>query len=335
MVRYKDVAYDFNEEKDVIDDILFSIFSTLDNTKERVYEKSIGHYASLIDLGQQYLAITTDGVGTKIVVAELVGKYEGLGIDLVAMNVNDVICVGARPSIFVDYIALPKLDKKMITEILYGIKKAADESGVAVVGGETAIMNILEHIELSGTVVGFVKKGKEVLGEKIVPGDYVVGIESSGIHSNGLSLARKVLLEKYGADYEISGKEIWKHLLEPTRIYVKPILELLKNVEVHGLAHITGGAFRKLLRITRYGYSLTPPDPPEIFTAIMNEGVPIDEMYSTFNMGIGFVAIVPKDSLDDAVELLNKYYPTHVIGHIIEDHIVRIKAMGEEIVLSH
>jgi len=334
MVRYKDVAYDINEEKDVIDNILFLIFSTIDNAKEKVYEKTIGHYASLIDLGQQYLAITTDGVGTKVVVAELVGRYEGLGIDLVAMNVNDVICVGARPSAFVDYIALPKLDKRIITEIIQGIKKAADESGIAVVGGETAIMNILEHIELSGTVIGFVEKGKEILGEKISPGDYVLGIESSGIHSNGLSLARKVLLEKYGAEYEISGKKVWEYLLEPTRIYVKPILELIKNVEVHGLAHITGGAFRKLLRITRYGYSLTLPEPPEIFKAIMNEGVPIDEMYSTFNMGIGFVIVVPKDSLEDAIELLNKYYPTHVIGHIIEEHVVKIKAMGEDIVLS-
>jgi len=334
VVRYKDVAYDYKDEKRVISRILAIISETSRHSKEKVLERTIGHYASLVDLGSKFLAITTDGVGTKVVIAELVGKYEPIGVDLVAMNANDLICVGAKPSIFVDYIAVPKLEERVILSIIEGIKEGCEEAEMALVGGETAVMNILSHVELSGTAFGFVDKGKEVLGDSIEVGDVVIGVESSGIHSNGLSLARKVLLEKYGVEYEIDGEPLWRHLLNPTRIYVKPIMDLLSSVEVHGIAHITGGAYKKILRITRYGYRLKMSDPPGIFRAIEREGVPLDEMYKTFNMGIGIIVIVPRDEQEDALQILERHYPAHVLGEVIKDHVTVIERDGEKIALS-
>ncbi|MCD6503569.1 MAG: phosphoribosylformylglycinamidine cyclo-ligase [Euryarchaeota archaeon] len=334
MIRYKDVAYDYSEEKRVIAEILRTIRETSTLSREKVLEKTIGHYASLIDIGRRFMAITTDGVGTKVVIAESVEKYETIGIDLVAMNANDLICVGAEPSVFVDYIALPRMEDKIIFEIMHGIKEGCKQANMAIVGGETAIMNILSHVELSGTAIGFVEKGKEILGDKINVGDIIIGIESSGIHSNGLSLVRKVLVEKYGLDYEIDGEPLWKHLLKPTRIYVKPIIDLIKHVKVHGIAHITGGAYRKILRITRYGYRLRMPEPPSIFKAIEREGVPCDEMYKTFNMGIGIIVVIPREEKEDALQILNKYYPAHVLGEVIKEHVTVIEKEGEKIALS-
>ena len=276
--------------------------------------KDIGHYAALIDFENFYLAMTTDGVGTKILVAEAVGKFDTIGIDMIAMNVNDLICVGAEPVALVDYLAVREPNDKIFEEIAKGLYEGAKQSGIAIVGGETAVMpDLINGFDLAGTAIGIVEKGKVVTGEKIKPGDAVIGIESSGIHSNGLTLARKLLIPKYGLEYEFEGKKLWEHLLEPTRIYVKPILELLEKVEVKGLAHITGGGLLNLKRLTKYGFSLEMPPISGIFKLIYENGVPLEEMFKVFNMGIGFVVVVSQEEKKEALQILNRYYPAYEI----------------------
>lgn len=288
--------------------------------------KDIGHYAALIDFENFYLAMTTDGVGTKILVAEAVGKFDTIGIDMIAMNVNDLICVGAEPVALVDYLAVREPNDRIFEEIAKGLYEGAKQSGIAIVGGETAVMpDLINGFDLAGTAIGIVEKGKVITGEKIKPGDAVIGIESSGIHSNGLTLARKLLIPKYGLEYEFEGKKLWEHLLEPTRIYVKPILELLEKVEVKGLAHITGGGLLNLKRLTKYGFSLEMPPISGIFKLIYENGVPLEEMFKVFNMGIGFVVIVSQEEKKEALQILNRYYPAYEIGRVIKNSKIEIQ----------
>ena len=288
--------------------------------------KDIGHYAALIDFENFYLAMTTDGVGTKILVAEAVGKFDTIGIDMIAMNVNDLICVGAEPVALVDYLAVREPNDKIFEEIAKGLYEGAKQSGIAIVGGETAVMpDLINGFDLAGTAIGIVEKGKVVTGEKIKPGDAVIGIESSGIHSNGLTLARKLLIPKYGLEYEFEGKKLWEHLLEPTRIYVKPILELLEKVEVKGLAHITGGGLLNLKRLTKYGFSLEMPPISGIFKLIYENGVPLEEMFKVFNMGIGFVVVVSQEEKKEALQILNRYYPAYEIGRVTKNPKIEIQ----------
>ncbi|MFA4640575.1 phosphoribosylformylglycinamidine cyclo-ligase [Pyrococcus kukulkanii] len=275
----------------------------------------IGHYAALLDFGSFYLAMTTDGVGTKVLVAEAVGKFDTIGIDMIAMNVNDLICVGAEPVALVDYFAIREPKDEVFEQVAKGLYRGAEEAGIAIVGGETAVMpDLINGYDLAGTAIGIVEKGKVITGEKIRPGDIVIGISSSGIHSNGLTLARKLLIPKYGLDYEYEGRKLWEWLLEPTRIYVKPVLELLKRVEVHGLAHITGGGLLNLKRLTNYGFRLRMPPIIGIFKLIHENGVPLEEMFRVFNMGVGFIVVVPQEEKDDALEVLNRYYESWELG---------------------
>lgn len=253
------------------------------------------HYAGLVDLGNQYaLAAHTDGVGTKVLVAESCRKYNTIGIDCVAMNVNDIICVGAEPLALVNYLALEKLRHKLVHDIMLGLQRGAQEANIAIVGGETAIMpDVIKGFDLAATVIGLVNKKKIITGEKIEAGDSILGLRSNGIHSNGLTLARRLL--KPSRDLKIAGQ-----LLRPTRIYTTQIRKLLNsNLEIHGLAHITGGAYSKLKRIghtTKSGFLLDNlPKAQPIFMKIQAAGKISDrEMYRTFNMGIGFLIICPR-----------------------------------------
>lgn len=241
------------------------------------------------------MATHTDGVGTKVLVAEACRKYNTIGIDCIAMNVNDIICLGAEPLALVNYLALEKARPKLIQDIMIGLRKGAQEANVAIVGGETAIMpDVVKGFDLAATVIGLVNKQKIITGESIQPGDTILGLRSSGIHSNGLTLARKLLL----TSRIIS--ETARELLRPTRIYTRMILKLLSsNIEIHGLAHITGGGYSKLKRIglkTKVGFLLDHlPQPQSIFKKIQTKGDISDrEMYRTFNMGIGFIIICPQ-----------------------------------------
>ncbi|AEC51849.1 phosphoribosylaminoimidazole synthetase [Pyrococcus sp. NA2] len=282
--------------------------------------EDLGHYSALLDFGDFYLAMTTDGVGTKVLVAEAVGKFDTIGIDMIAMNVNDLLCVGAEPVALVDYLAVREPDERVFAEIAKGLYEGAKQAGIAIVGGETAVMpDLVNGFDLAGTGIGIVEKDKVITGNTIRPGDVVIGISSSGIHSNGLTLARKLLIPKYGLNYEYEGKKLWEWLLEPTRIYVRPILELINEVEVHGLAHITGGGLLNLKRLTKYGFELEMPPIKGIFKLIHENGVPLEEMFRVFNMGIGFVVIVPKEEKEEALNVLNKYYESFELGKVIKD----------------
>ncbi len=280
----------------------------------------IGHYAGIIDMGDRALTIHSDGVGTKVLVAQMMEKYDTVGIDCVAMNVNDLICVGSEPITLVDYLALEKPYKKMVKEIMKGLVMGAEEACISIVGGETAIMpDVIKGIDgkgfdLVGLAIGLVDKDRVITGAALEVGDTVVGVESTGIHSNGLSLARKALLTKYEVHQFIPelGRSLGEELLTPTRIYVKPVLEVLKRCEVHGMAHITGGAFSKLERLLlkpKTGFLLDGmPEPLPIFQLIQREGsVDKREMYRTLNMGIGFCLCTPKDEEDEIIKIFREH----------------------------
>ena len=277
-----------------------------------------GHYAGLIKLGSELLALHSDGVGTKVLVAQVMNKFDTVGIDCVAMNVNDVICVGAQPVGFIDYVALRQPNEWLLQEIAKGLVEGARQSQMAIVGGETAVLPDViagdseNAFDLAGMVMGVVK-GKPVLGSSIKPGDVILGAESSGLHSNGYTLARKVLLSKYSVDDNTDHlvQTIGEELLIPTRIYVRPVMEILKKkIRVCGLANITGGSFTKLARLnTKVKYDLDDlPVSTGIFRQIQVDGeIDTKEMYRTFNMGIGFCVIAPKASADDIVSIFAKY----------------------------
>ncbi len=259
----------------------------------------MGHYASVLDFGEFGVAITTDGVGTKIIIAEKLGKFDTIGIDCVAMNVNDLIAIGAEPIAMVDYIATFKPDERIMAEIAKGLEKGCEMANITLVGGETATLpDLIKGWDLVGTAIGVVDKDRIITGEKIELGDVIFGIPSSGIHSNGLTLARKVI-ENAGYSYTDEfedGKTIGEELLTPTRIYIE-ILEIVKKFEVHGLAHITGGGLLNLKRLKKVKFVIDNPLPPQkIFRFIQELGnVDEDEMYRTFNMGMGFAVIMPKE----------------------------------------
>jgi phosphoribosylformylglycinamidine cyclo-ligase len=302
----------------------------------------IGHYAGLVDIGNgRVLSLHTDSVGTKVLVAQMMRKYDTIGIDCVAMCANDLICTGAEPISFLDYMAMSKPDRAIVDEVAVGLVRGAKEAGMAIVGGETAIVpELLSEnggFDLTGFAAGVCKEKELILGDRVEVGDCLVGIASSGIHSNGLSLARKVLLKSYRLrDVPAGlGRSLGEELLEPTRIYVKPVRELVGKMEIHGLAHITGGgAFLKLERILRDGKLGADldglPEPPEIFRLIKKKGRVSDrEMYRTFNMGIGMVVASPVSLAGQVVRIFKKnLQDAMIIGRVERKAGIRINGVS-------
>src|SRR5919198_6007823 len=282
-----------------------------------------GHYAGLIDIGSKVLALHSDGVGTKLIVAQIMGRFDSVGIDCIAMNVNDVICVGAYPLAFIDYIALKSTNDHLVREIIKGLVKGAKQSDMAIIGGETAVLPDLINdtsenaFDLAGAVLGVTEKPNLILGDKIKSGDIILGVESSGLHSNGYTLARKVLLSKYSLDDTATylTHTVGEELLIPTIIYKKPVIDILnqKHISIHGFAHITGGSFTKLARLNmNVDYKLDNlPDSNGIFKQIQADGhIETKEMYRTFNMGIGFCIILSKHYADPVISIFEKYNMT-------------------------
>lgn len=331
MLTYAQAGVDDEKTARALKGIISLAKATFEFRKGKVGEpaENLGHYAALMDFGEFYLAMTTDGVGTKVLIAEAVGKFDTIGIDMIAMNANDLLCVGAEPVALVDYLAVREPDEEVFEEIARGLYEGAEQAGVAIVGGETAVMpDLINGFDLAGTAIGVVGKGNVITGEKIRPGDIVIGIASSGIHSNGLTLARKLLIPKYSLDYEYEGRRLWEWLLEPTRIYVKAVLELIESVEVHGLAHITGGGLTNLERLTGYGFSLEMPPIEGIFKLIHENGVPLEEMFRVFNMGVGFIAVIPAEEKDEALEILNRHYESFELGVVTREAGIRVENYG-------
>ena len=324
-ITYKKAGVDISEIKKSQRAIGKLIESTHNLQKMAKMKHGFGHYAGIVEIpGGKLLATHTDGVGTKVIISNMLKKYDTIGIDCIAMNVNDIICIGATPISFVDYIAANKNDQKIFKQIVSGLVKGAKKSAMPIVGGETAIMSDLISgkgfgFDLAGMVVGILSKKEMVLGDKIKPKDVIIGIQSSGLHSNGYSLARKALFPKYSVKDNIKGVgNLGNALLRPTEIYVKPVLEALKKCKINGLAHITGGSFTKLLRLKKIGYHLdNMPKTPALMQLIEDTGVKNEEMYKTFNMGVGFCIISPENQVKNIHKIFNKHkMKSYEIGRI-------------------
>lgn len=296
----------------------------------------IAHFAGVVKLNEKLgLALKTDGVGTKVFIAQLLDKYDTVGIDCIAMNVNDVICLGAEPISFIDYIALQKPNPRLLQEIARGLAEGAREAGVTIVGGEIAQLPEMIQgkregfgFDLAGMCVGIVPLDRLIDGSRVEEGDIVVGLASSGIHSNGLTLARRVLLEEEGLNLHepVEGldKTLGEELLTPTRIYVKPVLTMLREgLDLHGMAHITGKGLLNLARASPHaGYIVENlPEPQPIFNLIQKHGkIPDSEMYQVFNMGVGFCLVLPEKDVDKALDIAEKHgIKAYRLGRAIKD----------------
>jgi phosphoribosylformylglycinamidine cyclo-ligase len=281
-----------------------------------------GYFASVLDLGNGLgLAVSTDGVGSKLLVAQMLDKYDSIGIDCVAMNVNDLLCVGAEPLCMLDYIAVQEADPDLLEQIGRGLYEGARQANISIPGGEIAQVREMirgeregRGFDLAGACVGLVPMNRILVGQDIRPGDAVIGLRSSGIHSNGLTLAREVFFKKakYPPDRYVAelGRTIGEELLEPTRIYVREVLDLLRSgLDIKALAHITSDGLLNLTRVQApVGYVLdTLLEPQPIFTLLQRVGgVSDEEMFRVYNMGIGFCLVVASNHADRTLDALKR-----------------------------
>jgi len=297
----------------------------------------IGNFGGMFDLGMfnykhPVLISGTDGVGTKLKLAFMMDKHDTIGQDVVAMCVNDIIAQGAKPLFFLDYIACDKNNPEKIEQIVKGICDGCVISGCSLIGGETAEMPDMyanDEYDLAGFTVGVVEKDKIITGEKTKAGDVVIGIPSSGVHSNGFSLVRKIILKDNKIDlnkyYDELGTTIGEALLTPTKLYVKPVLDVVDKIDVHGIAHITGGGFYENMPrclnkglgidIDRSSFEVLP-----IFKVLKElSGLAEDEMFNVFNMGIGMIIVVDEKDVDATLAILKEHNENpKVIGNVTD-----------------
>ncbi|WP_064663944.1 phosphoribosylformylglycinamidine cyclo-ligase [Pseudoalteromonas sp. MQS005] len=313
-LSYKDAGVDIDAGNALVE----RIKGVVKKTRRPEVMGGIGGFGALCEIPEGYkqpvLVAGTDGVGTKLRLAIDLKKHDTVGIDLVAMCVNDLIVQGAEPLFFLDYYATGKLDVDTAADVVTGIGKGCEISGCALIGGETAEMPGMydgEDYDMAGFCTGVVEKSKIIDGTKVAAGDQLIALASSGPHSNGFSLIRKVL-EVSNADTNqvIDGKTLGEHLLEPTRIYVKPLLELFKQVDVHALSHITGGGFWENIPrvLPESAKAVVKGDSwqwPSVFSWLQENGnITTHEMYRTFNCGVGMVLVVPADELENSLNIL-------------------------------
>lgn len=296
----------------------------------------LGYFANVIDLGNNTgLAISTDGVGTKILIAQAMDKYDTIGIDCMAMNVNDLLCVGAVPIALVDYIAVESAQPDFIYELMKGLYEGAKQANVSIPAGEIAQVKELIHgsrngkaFDLVATCIGTVPLDNIIIGQDIQQGDTVIGVKSSGLHSNGYTMARRVLLQEMSlslTDYmpELS-KTLGEELLVPTHIYVKPMVKLLQqNLKIKAMINITGDGLFNMIRVdSETGYEIDfLPEPHPIFKLIQQGGsISNEEMYTVFNMGIGFCIVIHPEDAQQAVTVIEKHgFETFVMGSAVHD----------------
>lgn len=314
------------------------IKSHVARTKVKGVIDSIGAFGGMFDLSalgykEPVLISGTDGVGTKLMLAFKMDKHDTIGQDVVAMCVNDVLVQGAMPIFFLDYVAVGKNFPEQIEQIVKGVADGCELSECGLIGGETAEMPDMYEVgdyDLAGFCVGVVEKSKLITGEKVKKGNKVIGLPSTGVHSNGFSLVRKIVMKDNNLDLNgyrdvFDGKSLGEALLTPTRIYVKTIKRLLEQVEVNGMCHITGGGFyENVPRIIPQGLCAKLDtkviDTPKIFNFLQEVGqVPKEEMYNVFNMGIGFMIIVDEDKADKTMEVLKSLGEKPVLlGEVVE-----------------
>jgi len=289
--------------------------------------ESEGDYAGLLDIGDRYLALATDGVGTKLLVAEALSDYSTIGIDCIAMNANDLVAAGVRPVAFVDYLAVDEPDETFAEQVGQGLRAGAEEADLELVGGETAVMpEVINGLDLAGTCAGLAAKDA-IFTEQAEPGDALVGFESSGIHSNGLTLARTAVTREHEytdpcpfGDYDMLGEA----LLEPTRLYTH-LLDPMREHGVHAAAHVTGGGWTNLERLGENRYVVEDAfEPQPVFEFVQAEGnVTDEEMHRTFNMGTGFVCALDPDDAD----ALATATEGRVIGYVESGKTVSIRGL--------
>lgn len=320
MLTYKDAGVDTHEGQRAV--------SLMKSHVEKTFSPNVltglGSFGGLYSLGkltmeEPVLVSGTDGVGTKLKLAFQMDKHDTVGQDLVAMCVNDILCQGAMPLFFLDYIATGKVKAEDIAVIVSGIAQACEKSGLSLIGGETAEMpNFYQpkEYDLAGFAVGIVDRKNIIDGSKVEDGDVVIGLSSSGVHSNGFSFVRKLFFDKMGYDVNTQvdelGGTLGDVLLTPTKLYVKPVLAVLEQVDIHGMIHITGGGFyENVPRILKDGLSIEIEknriDSLPIFDYIQKMGnIGEEELYSSFNMGIGFMLVLPEKDADKALSVLKE-----------------------------
>ena len=325
-----------------------------------------GGFGGIVEFGDYRLALATDGVGSKLMIANELQRYNGVGIDCVAMNVNDLLCVGAEPIAFVDYIAVPRTDTKTHAILGKSLAEACNRARVTLAGGETATLpSIVTELDLSGTALGWFPKGGAITGAGIQNGDIMIGLPSSGIHSNGYTLVRAIversgnsLIEKCPFDSTHENRDIERFeegditlgevLLNPTRIYVNPLIDLIKQCregtgpceisDIKAMAHITGGGLSNLLRLhDDFGWHIDNPLPvlPEFRWLAENGSVSNREMHRTFNMGMGMTIVISKDKSSSVEKWLNEKLPgTRTIGYV-HDKKREVTHADPEVIFSH
>jgi len=335
-MTYAESGVDIEREEQAIKGLLSSIKSR----RKGIGKPLGGHYAGMIEFGEYALVLCTDGVGSKVEIASELKKWDTVGVDCIAMNVNDAICVGAEPLAFVDYLAIDDPKPEITKELGKGLAKGAEMANISIIGGETASLpDVINGFDLAGTCLGYVKKDSIVTGETIIPGDIIIGLASSGIHSNGYTLARKVIRNanlSYNDKFPevfYGEKTIGEVLLTPTNIYVKETVELLKNINVHGVSHITGGGLSNLPRLNKnVKFVIDEPfEPQPIFKFLQKYGnIEDKEMYKTFNMGMGLAIIVSEKDINESLSILKKNSSTKVkvVGRIEKGSGVEAPKLG-------
>jgi phosphoribosylformylglycinamidine cyclo-ligase len=332
--RYREAGVDLQSGYESIERIKKHIATTA----SLGFSGDIGGFGGLFELFRYryknpVLVSGTDGVGTKLLLAIQHRKIDNVGIDLVAMCVNDILTVGAEPLFFLDYIAVGKNDPQEIERLVASIAEGCRLGSLSLIGGETAEMPDMyakDHFDLAGFAVGVVESEQRITGEAIAAGDVLIGIPSSGVHSNGFSLVRKIIRDTC---IDVQDPSLLDLLLEPTRIYVDVIRQLKAEIPIHGMSHITGGGFyENLPRMLPPGdmgidLDLTELPIPKVFDWLMEKGnLTLDEMYHVFNMGIGFVVVVDPFDVDRALEIIRSYHPqSQVIGTISKQRGLRIR----------
>ena len=324
---YKEAGVDIDLEADGVKTLINML--SYKRTGEHGMLGGVGHFAGLIDFGDKVLSMCTDGVGTKMRVADDLQDWSTVGIDCMAMNVNDMYVMNIEPIAFVDYIATEGINKEQMVQIGVGLNEGARLANLNIVGGETATLKgMVNGLDLAGTCLGVQDRDAVVTGEKVAVGDVIVGVPSTGVHSNGYTLARKVAEENGGyATVLPSGRTVGEALLTPTRIYSE-VLDVCRQVEVHGMCHVTGGGLLNFLRISDLGFSIEDPlEVPEILQWIAEKGqLSENELYRTFNMGMGFAFIVAPENAEKLISLIPG---AKAVGHVIEEHKVLLR--GQEI----